>query len=99
MEILNMFIQEQLQKVQLLDIMLSLAAPILKNSGCQNSSDRVLFHSIIVFWESGVMTPNHSVVEHGITRSPKSKFVLGPQISLSACCAVYVRFGIFEYEL
>jgi hypothetical protein len=38
-------------------------------------------------------------LEHGITRAPKSKFILAPQISLSAVHAVYVRFGIFEYEL
>ena len=36
------------------------------------------------------------VLEHGITRAPKSKFVLGPQISLSA--GSVCSFGIFEYE-
>jgi hypothetical protein len=39
------------------------------------------------------------VLEHGITRAPKSKFVLGPQISVIAVQYVYVRFDIFEYEL
>jgi hypothetical protein len=34
--------------------------------------------------------PNHSVVEHGITRARKSKFVLGPQISLSAVQCMFV---------
>jgi hypothetical protein len=30
------------------------------------------------------------VLEHGITRAPKSKFVLGPQISLSAVQCMFV---------
>jgi hypothetical protein len=30
------------------------------------------------------------VLEHGITRAPKSKFVLGPQISLSVVQCMFV---------
>jgi hypothetical protein len=39
------------------------------------------------------------VLEHGITRAPKSKFVLCPQISLSAVQCMLIRFGVFEYQL
>ena len=43
--------------------------------------------------------PLTTVLEDRITRAPKSKLVLGPQISLGAVHAVYDGFGIFEYQL
>ena len=41
--------------------------------------------------------PNHSVLTWN-HESPQVKVCPGPQ-NFPECCAVYVRFGVFEYQL